>query len=97
MTAGQRAMAYAWIYPAAQHGGARKSKIGLEKPALADFPGVTQQRVSDARLIIELPAPVSTAGGLPCPEYRRPHRGENPALGERRGCEISIFRATQSE
>jgi uncharacterized ParB-like nuclease family protein len=56
MTAGQRAMAYARIYPMGQHGGARKPKIGLEKPALADFPGVTSQRVADARIIIEFAA-----------------------------------------
>ena len=41
------------IYPVGQHGGARKSKIGLEKATLADFPGVTKQRVADARVIIE--------------------------------------------
>jgi hypothetical protein len=41
MTAGQRAMAYARIYPAAD-----ATKFG-------EFPGVTSQRVSDARLIIE--------------------------------------------
>jgi hypothetical protein len=45
--AGQRAMAYARIYPNAEKGGRGKlAKIG-------EFPGITHQRVADARLIIQ--------------------------------------------
>jgi hypothetical protein len=48
MTAGQRAMAYAKIYPEQEKRGRgnKSAKIGA-------FPGVVHQRVSDARLIIE--------------------------------------------
>ncbi|MET4017760.1 hypothetical protein ACVWXQ_003019 [Bradyrhizobium sp. S3.14.4] len=48
MTAGQRAMAYARIYPTQGTRG-RGNKI----PKFGEFTGVTSQRVADARLILE--------------------------------------------
>ena len=55
MTAGQRAMAYAKIYPQPEKGGRGKlAKIG-------EFPGITHQRVADARL---WPATISPANNV---------------------------------
>jgi hypothetical protein len=48
VTAGQRAMAYARIYPELGTGG-RGNKL----PKFGEFPGVISQRVSDARLILQ--------------------------------------------
>ena len=53
---GQRAMAYAWIYPEATKLKRRKTEIakfGDQVTGIRDFPGVTTQRVAEARLVIE--------------------------------------------
>jgi hypothetical protein len=67
MTAGQKAMAWAFIYPAAKHGGARtkgaSSNLELEKARISEARAIYQwSRTKAADVLSGAASPVMAAG-----------------------------------